>query len=209
MIITELLKKLGIADDKLSDAEKAVKEFLDGDFVTKARFNELNEQKKTLSEQLGDRDNQLKELKKGAGDNAELKTQIEALEKANKEQKAAAETRIRELQLDTAVKLAIGDSAQDADIVSSLIDKKKLILGEDGKVAGLTEQVEALKKDRAFLFKTQTPPPAYKPDGGAGSAATNPFAKETYNLTEQGKLLRSNPEQAKAMAAAAGVTIGG
>ena len=35
----------------------------------------------------------------------------------------------------------------------------------------------------------------------------NPFAKETFNLTEQGKLYRENPEQARALAAAAGVTI--
>ena len=35
----------------------------------------------------------------------------------------------------------------------------------------------------------------------------NPFAKETFNLTEQGKLLKENPAQAKEMAAAAGITI--
>lgn len=35
----------------------------------------------------------------------------------------------------------------------------------------------------------------------------NPFAKETFNLTKQGELLRSSPEQAKALAAAAGVTL--
>ena len=50
--------------------------------------------------------------------------------------------------------------------------------------------------------------PIAPPQGGTGGAGTaNPFAKETFNLTKQGELLKSNPEQAKAMAAAAGVTI--
>ena len=47
----------------------------------------------------------------------------------------------------------------------------------------------------------------YNPKNGGVGGNTNPFAKESYNLTKQGELLKSNPEQARAMAAAAGVTI--
>lgn len=92
--------------------------------------------------------------------------------------------------------------------MAGLIDRQKLILGEDGKVAGLTEQVEALKKEKAFLFKGALSNPQYNPNGGSNQPpASNPFKKETFNLTEQGKMLRDNPEQARAMAAEAGVTI--
>ena len=59
-----------------------------------------------------------------------MKKQIEDLQKANKEQKEAFDNQTKALRLDTAIKLAIADSAQDADIVSGLIDKNKLILGE-------------------------------------------------------------------------------
>ena len=209
MTIKELLKNIGVADDKMDEAEKAVKDYLDGDFVTKARFNEVNESKKSLTEQLAERDKQLTTLKKSAGDNEGLKKEIEALQAANKEQKAEFEAQAKALKIDTAVKLAIADSAQDVDIVAGLIDKAKLILGEDGKVTGLTEQVEALKKDKAFLFKgTSGSNPNYNPNGGGNNPpATNPFKKETFNLTEQGKMLRDNPEQARAMAAEAGVQI--
>ena len=58
-----------------------------------------------------------------------------------------------------------------------------------------------------ILFKQEQKKPPYNPKGGSGSGETNPFAKETYNLTKQGELFKSNPEQAKAMAAAAGVTL--
>lgn len=207
MTITELVKTLGVPDDKIQDAEKKVKDYLDGDYVTKARFNEINESKKSLSEQIAERDKQLTELKKSAGANDELKKQIEALQKANKDQKAAFDEQTKTLRLDTAIKLAIADSAQDTEIVSRLIDKSKLILGEDGKVTGLTEQVDALKKDKAFLFKASGPAPQYNPNGGGNPPTTNPFKKETFNLTEQGRLLKTNPEQARAMAAEAGVKI--
>ena len=43
-------------------------------------------------------------------------------------------------------------------------------------------------------------------NGGSGINA-NPFAKETFNLTKQGQLLRENPEAARQMAADAGITI--
>ena len=55
---------------------------------------------------------------------------------------------MKELKLTTAIKLAIGDSAHDADLVSGLVDKSKLLLGDDGKVTGLEEQVKALKEGR-------------------------------------------------------------
>lgn len=207
MTIKELVKNLGVPDDKASDAEKQVQKYLDGDYVTKARFNEVNESKKELTTQLADRDKQLKDLKDSAGDNEALKKQIESLQKANKDQKAEFDAKTKALRLDTAVKLAIGDSAQDTDIVASLINKEKLILGEDGKVTGLSEQLDALKKDKAFLFKSTGNPPKYDPNGSNNPPKNNPFKKETFNLTEQGRLLRNNPEQARALAAEAGVKI--
>ena len=60
----------------------------------------------------------------------------------------------------------------------------------------------------AHLFKQDQHKPQYQPQGGTGESGTeNPFAQKTFNLTKQGELLKTNPEQARAMAAAAGVTI--
>ena len=39
--------------------------------------------------------------------------------------------------------------------------------------------------------------------GGSESTANNPFAKETFNLTEQGKLFQTDPEKAKMLQALA------
>lgn len=41
------------------------------------------------------------------------------------------------------------------------------------------------------------------PGGGGGSGQINPWKKETFNLTEQGRLLRENPELARQLMAQA------
>lgn len=207
MNIEELIKNLGIAQEGQAMATDAIKAFLDGSYIPKARFNEINEKNKDLVAQIADRDKQLTTLKKAAGDNESLKAQIEDLQKANKEQMEAADARIKTLQLDSAIKLALGESVQDLDIVSSLIKRDTLVLGEDGKVSGLKEQVEDLRKTKPFLFKQEGGMPGYHPRGGSGPLMDNPFAKETFNLTKQGQLLKENPEKAREMASAAGVKI--
>lgn len=146
------------------------------------------------------------ELKKNAGNKEALEQQIADLKAANKKAAAEYEQKIKDTKLDAAIKIVVGSTAQDVDIVAGLIDRTKLILGDDGKVTGLDEQVKALQTNKAFLFKTASGGNPYKPNGGS-DPVKNPFTKETFNLTEQGKLLRENPEQARALAAAAGVTI--
>lgn len=208
MTIEELIQKLGIADDKREEASKTLHDYLDGNYVTKSRFNEVNEEKKTLKTTVAERDKQLETLKNSKGDTEALKAQIKQLQTENNQAKEKYEDQMKNLKLTTAIQLAIGDSAQDVGIVSGLFDRDKLILGEDGKVTGLDEQLKALKESKPFLFKAVPGnPPKYSPNGGGGNHLKNPFAKETFNMTEQGKLLRENPEQAKALAAAAGVTL--
>lgn len=48
----------------------------------------------------------------------------------------------------------------------------------------------------------------YTPGGGSSNkTVVNPFAKETFSLTEQGKLLRENPELAKKLAAQVNIKL--
>lgn len=208
MTLDELIVALEIAEDKKAEAGNIVKKFLDKAYVPKSRYDTVEEEKKTLQATISERDKQLVELKKNAGDNEDLKKQIKDLQDANKAAKTEYDEKMKDMRLSTAIQIAIAADAQDVGIVSGLFDKSKLILGDDGKVTGLDEQLTALKKDKPFLFKDGKPKgKGYEPNGGGGPLDKNPFAKETFNLTEQGKILRENPEQARALAAAAGVTI--
>lgn len=208
MTLDELIVALEIVEDKKAEAGNIVKKFLDESYVPKSRYDNVEEETKTLKATIAERDKQLVDLKKNAGDNEELKKQIKDLQDANKAAKTEYDEKMKDMRLSTAIQIAIAADAQDVGIVSGLFDKAKLILGDDGKVTGLDEQLTALKKDKPFLFKDGKPKgKGYEPNGGGEPLGKNPFAKETFNLTEQGKILRENPEQARALAAAAGVTI--
>lgn len=145
---------LGI-DEKLAEkAAEASEKELSG-YVTKDRFDEANELKEKLETSVKEYEAQMETLKAAAGDNEDLKKQISDLQNQNKEKEAEYQEQIKDMKLTNAIKLAVSGSAQDCDLVAGLIDKGKLILGDDGKVTGLEEQVKALKESKSFLFREE------------------------------------------------------
>ncbi|MDZ4992635.1 hypothetical protein GNF80_06550 [Clostridium perfringens] len=124
-------------------------------YVEKSKFDEVKQAKKQLETDIKDRDTQLEDLKKYAGDNAALRQQIESLQADNKKKDEDYQAELKDLKLTNAIKLAIADSAQDVDLVTGLIDKSKLLLSDDGKITGLDEQITGLKEAKSFLFKAE------------------------------------------------------
>lgn len=206
--LEKLLNEATDAEGKTDTAAlmAAVKKEFPNHAVPKSDFNTVSAAKKKLEEDIKARDKQLEDLKKENGDAEKLQEQIKALQEQNKEAQKKYDADMKELKLTNAIKVALAGKAQDEEIVAGLIDKSKLLLGEDGVVTGLEEQVKALQESKAFLFKDSSGQ-GYSPNGGNGYSGSNPFAKETFNMTRQGELFKSNPEQARALAAAAGVTI--
>lgn len=178
-----------------------------GKDINKAKgdLDEVQGELKKSKETIKERDKQLEGLKDI--DVEKLNDTIETLKKENKEATKKHEQELKDIKLTNAIKLAIAGKVFDEDMAAGLFDKTKLVLTDDGKVAGLNEQLESIKKDKSFLFKTDKVDTHYNPNGGGAPTGTNPFAKDTFNLTEQGKLLKENPAQAKELAAAAGVTL--
>lgn len=150
-----------IAKKAAEESSKELKEY-----VSKDTYDTTEQKCKQLETSVNDYKTQLETLKAAAGDNESLKTQIADLQEQNKKKDEEYQTQLKELQLTNAVKLAISGSAQDSDIVASLIDKTKLILTDDGKVTGLDEQIKSLKESKAFLFKDEkqdpNPAPAFR-----------------------------------------------
>lgn len=156
---------LGLTEEQATKAEAESKKELEG-YVERSKFDEVSSSKKELEKTVKERDTQLNDLKSKTGDNENLKKQIEDLQADNKKKDEEYKSQLKDLQISNAIKLAISDKAQDADLVASLFDKSKLILGDDGKVTGLDEQLKGLKESKAFLFKPEETKPNNDPTPG-------------------------------------------
>lgn len=134
--------------------------------VPKETYNALAETKKALDKDIADRDKQLEDLKKIDAEG--LKAEIEKLQGENKAAKEKYEADMKDMALTNAIKLAIAGKVHDEDLVAGLFDKSKLILGDDGKITGLDEQLAAISESKKFLFKEE------EPAGTGGSVGGGP-----------------------------------
>ncbi len=169
----EDLIAMGLTEEQ---AQK-VMDSIDGNFVTKKRFNEINEENNTLKKSVSDRDKQLEDLKKSSGDNAALQQQISDLQKQNADQQKAHDEELAKLKLDNAVEIALsGAKAKNGKAVRAMLDMSKVKIEEDGKLSGFDEQIEALKKSDGYMFDVQEQPQFTGFQPGASSAVPNPTA---------------------------------
>lgn len=191
----ELVAK-GLSEEHAQIAVDAWNEAVKG-FVPKERFDEVGGKLKEANATIDT-------LKKGNADNEELQKQV----KEYKEKAAALEVEAANTRKEYALKEKLAATGVlDADyVIYKQGGLDKFTFDKDGKPLGVEDVVKPLKESSPHLFKAE-PGADYKPNGGGTPPAKNPFAKDSFNLTEQGRLLKENPAQAQALAAAAGVTI--
>lgn len=204
MTLEELLE-LGLDEETAKKVLKAYQDSLKDKYVPIERFNEVNEEKKELKTQLEERDIQLKDLKVKAAGNEDLTTKITELENLNNQTKEEYETKIAALRKETAIELALKDEkAKNIRAVKALLDLDKVSLDGDNLI-GLEEQLKTLKEQESYLFGSDTlkgrePNP---PTNHTDEFKKNPWSQEHFNLTEQGRIFREDPELAAKLKAAA------
>ena len=153
----EKLLEWGLTEEQATK----VMEGLNGSFVTKARFNEVNTELTTAKNTIKERDTQLETLKKASGDTKALQDRITQLQTDNANQKKAHEAELKALKIGNAVDMALtGAKAKNNTAVKALLVDfiGKAELAEDGTVKGLDDEVKKLVegKDTAFLFEKST-----------------------------------------------------
>lgn len=110
---------------------------------------------------------------------------------------------------------ALPEAADDLKLLASAIfevDESGKVVSKEG-IPGVTPGVSP----EVWLTDMKRTKPYYWPasqgangrGGAGGGGGTNPWSKESWNMTEQGRILRENPDKAKQLATAAGTTIGG
>lgn len=149
----EKLIEMGLTEELATSVMKE----LDGNYIPKARFNEVNTELKQAKDQVKERDSQLETLKKNVGDSEELKKQIEALQNDNKTKDEAHAAEIKQIKIDVAVDKALADAkAKNPKAVKALLDLAKAEISDDGTIKGLDAQIKTLSEaeDSKFLFDT-------------------------------------------------------
>ena len=148
--------KLGMDEELAKKCEAASETELKG-YVPKARFDEVNNEKKKLELDVRDRDGQLETLKNSTGDVEALKQQISTLQADNKAKDDAHAAEIKKLKIDSAIETALTNAkAKNATAVKALLkDLDKAELAEDGSIKGLSEQITALQKSDSYLFEAK------------------------------------------------------
>lgn len=192
----EWLKTI-LADAYSDDIDTKISAEIGKSFVAKADFNATNEAKKKLEATIAQRDAQLDELKKSSGNDADLKKQIEQLQKQNAEQKKTHDAELAQLKLDSAVDAALtAAGAKNSKTVRALLDMAEVAFDKSGKLSGLDEQLKSIKETDGYLFSEQTGQ-QFKGFQPGASGDTKPdikvdFSKMTYS--EMAAYLAANPE---------------
>ena len=145
--------------------------------TSKAEITNLQSENETLKNQVKERDKQIDGLKKSAGDNEELKKQIETLQAENKTKDEAHAAEIAQMKVDAAVEKALTESgALNVIAAKALLKLDDAKLEADGTIKGLDEQINTLKgaENSKFLFKTdENPDGQHQFTGFQGGTATN------------------------------------
>lgn len=162
--------------------------------VPKEEFNRVNDTKKDLEQQIKDRDKQLKDLGEKVKDNEDLSKQIKDLQVANAQTKSTYEAKIKDMTIDSAIKAKLNDTKYP-DLLAGKFDRSKIVVSEDGTIAGVEEQLKNIKETYKELF---TPTVTGKaPNNAFARTGSKQITKEQFDkmsYKEKNKLFQENRE---------------
>lgn len=189
----EDVKKPAVATpevDTKTQPETGEQETFDREYVEKLRRENASYRTKAKEAQEAAEAVRVTAEREKMGEVDRLKAELADRDKAIQEARAAQTAAER--------RAALTGKVADAGAALKLLDAEAH-LAEDGSV-----NVDAFLKDYPFL----TPEPPARPStvSGSGKIATNmtnPWARETLNLTEQGRITTENPTLAAELKAAA------
>lgn len=139
------------------------------------------------------------ERKKAAMTEAErLKVEKEEAERKAREAQQQAAQRLVQAEAKV-VALELGVKPDRIPYVLRLADLSGVDVGDDGVVdaKALRDAIEAVLRDVPELKGSMTPGKSGAEfSAGGGTVDRNPWSKEHFNLTEQGRIMRENPQLA-------------
>ena len=180
----EFLENLGLDKEAI---DKVMAEHGKTIETHKSKVTDLTASNEDLQEQIKQRDKDLKALEKQSEGNETLQKEFADLKTKYDTEKAEYEQKLKDNEINSALKLALTGKVHDADLTLSLIDRESIVLDAKGEVKGLDEQVKTLQESKPFLFvaegatqkpKGATPKDGKPKDGQAETSIGSTFAQE-------------------------------
>lgn len=170
-LIEEIKKQSDLTDEQI---EEKLNKALGETHVPKNVFNEKTEAEKQAKAKITEYENQIKELQKSGNLTAEQKNKIDELTAKLEQQETKYQQELTTTKRGYALEQALAKAkARDIKSVLPHIDQSKLAWGEDHSLAGgLKEQLDALQKEKSFLFDTETTPTTKPSFGGQPGGQT-------------------------------------
>ena len=174
----DFLEKLGITEKETIDA------ILDENSTDIGKAKGDVEAKDTqiteLQQQLAERDKDIEELSKQAGNDAELQSKYQELQDKYRSETETTNNRIAEIKRDSAVELELTKAgAKNIKAAKALLDLDKIEVGDDG-IKGLSDQINAISESDGYLFGTGETTGQFtsggNPTGGASTEGSDAFA---------------------------------
>ena len=194
---TETLQGIGLNDEQIRSVMAEYGKEINP--LKQAQAN-AEQERDSLKSQLEDVNGQLSEAQKNSKKGSELQGQLKDLQKQFEDSKAKAEEQLQATKKDYEIAAALSKAgAKNDKAVKALLDTEKVNFDDDGKLIGLSEQLEAVKQDNDFLFADENesnPKPTItskgnpNPDGGNGNKAL-----ADYSYQELVALKTDNPAQ--------------
>ena len=194
---TETLQGIGLNDEQI---RSVMAEYGKEINPLKQAQASAEQERDSLKSQLEDVNGQLSEAQKNSKKGSELQGQLKDLQKQFEDSKAKAEEQLQATKKDYEIAAALSKAgAKNDKAVKALLDTEKVNFDDNGKLIGLSEQLEAVKKDNDFLFadaNESNPRPTItskgnpNPDGGNGTKAL-----ADYSYQELVALKTDNPTQ--------------
>ena len=188
----EQLQALNLTEEQIN----AIIEDYGKNYVSKAQFNEKNDAYKQAKQEIENLTNDISTLSEANKANEALQSQIKELQDAATQREADYNESIKTLKIDTAITKALSKSgAMNETILTGLLDRTKIAIGEDNTITGIQEQINALKESDPYLFKQDSIKGVVP--GDATPKTNDGITKEQFNkmsYLDRAKLQESNPD---------------
>lgn len=188
----EQLQALNLTEEQIN----AIIEDYGKNYVSKAQFNEKNDAYKQAKQEIENLTNDISTLSEANKANEALQSQIKELQDAATQREADYNENIKNMKIDTAITKALSKSgAMNETILTGLLDRTKIAIGEDNTITGIQEQIVALKESDPYLFKQDSIKGVVP--GDATPKTNDGITKEQFNkmsYLDRVQLQESNPD---------------